>query len=172
MQAYRAHCQNCDFASPQTVGGVPALILDAPSDDPAADPTDRRLIRLDDDRGREVIARHGYSFISCILSGRYLRVQEVFCTDCGRLYQIRSLAPAFAQCWLRLWVILTIPFAILFFAISPSTWTGIANGLFFGSIAGGATIAVIDPMICALLRVRYPSRAREFTAPAVCLECG
>lgn len=97
MQAYRAHCQNCDFASAETVGGVPALILDAQSDDPDVDLTNPRLIRLHDSRARETIGRNGYSFISATLTGRYLRVSEVFCTKCGQLYQIRSLAPAFAQ---------------------------------------------------------------------------
>lgn len=65
-----------------------------------------------------------------------------------------------------------MPFAIVFFAISPSMITGIINGLFFGCTAGGATIAAFDPLYRMYLRFRYPSRARDFSTPAACPECG
>lgn len=172
MRSYHAHCRNCNYVSSRTVGGVPALILDAPSDDADADPQWPQLILLDDLRGRETIARIGYTFISATLHGRYLRIREFFCAECGRLYQQRSLAPAFAQFIWPLWAVLAIPFMVLVFLISPNMILGIGNGLLFGMMAGGASLAVLDPAYRMYLRWRYPQRTSEFETKSSCPACG
>ena len=172
MRSYHAHCQNCDYTSSETVGGVPALILDTPSDDPDADPEDPRLILLDDLQGRATIARSGYTFTSATLTGRYLRIRDFFCVKCGCLYQQRALAPAFAQLFWHLWVIVALPFVVFFFLISPDIIRGIVNGLFFGFMAGGASLALLDPLYRMYLRWRYSSCRSAFETKAGCPACG
>ena len=172
MNVYRGNCEKCDFTTAETAGGTPALILDAASNDPCADPNNPRLILLDDDNARETIVRNGHTFISATLKGRYLRVTEYFCVKCGHLYQQRTLAPAFAQFAWRLWCVLAIPFALLFFAISPNALAGILNGVFFGFIAAGATLALTDPICRLFLRLLYPQRARAFQTQRGCPTCG
>ena len=172
MQSYHARCQNCDYTSAETVGGVPALILDAPSDDPDADPEDPRLIQLDDRRGRETISRNGYTFTGATLTGRYLRTCEFFCVKCGHLYRQRSLAPAFAQFLWPLWAVVSLPFVVFFYMISPNVGLGIVNGGFFGFIGGGTSLALLDPLWRMYLCWRYPSRKAAFETKSGCPACG
>lgn len=172
---FQGRCDSCGFESEKVRADCAGLIVDELSRDPSLDSPHERMVSLLGDSESETVRRHRYTFLSAVLAGRYVRVDQLVCCKCGHFYQQHFLGLRLGAWFWWIWALLAIPFGIVIFQNVPGTMASAGRvffTLFFGFIFAGATIAVADGVAFAYFRCRYPTRARRFGGPKRCPTCG
>lgn len=180
---FQGICRHCGHQTPPLSKGYGAVFVDQPvaqaqrhvagavvaSGDGSAMASvdDLRFVVLRHPIEDSDLAKTGYTWHDLLRQGRYVRVTNVICRDCGTLFQRRRLSPPGAFGCIT--------------AMTLGVVVGLAAGLWMRSFVLGllawyvvATAVSIGAEFCAALyvRLRFRARAKALAAERTCPRCG
>lgn len=168
----QGRCESCGFESTRIRADRAGLIVGEPSDRARPNRSNEHVVTLLGDVAADTAEGYGYTILSAVLAGRYLRMEAAVCCECGHLHDRRLIGLRFGASFWWAWIILAVPYGIVFFLSTPDSISGMARALFFGVIGGGATIGVADLVARTYFRWHYPARVRQFATQWQCPKCG
>jgi hypothetical protein len=168
---YEARCSACEYASPVQSEGYLAVIVDKPTSSIFAHPDDRRVVILAHPLESMIMAEQGFTYESAVLGGRLLYIQNVVCSACGTIYEIRRLGATSAVMGL------TGCFAILVVSAAVGVWVGwhyesFLIGFVGHSLVLGAVLGLADWAFARYVRRRFKGRVDEYDRGPGCPRCG
>lgn len=169
---YRACCGECGFESDCFTDGYGAVLVDDEPRSPEIgedgyEPfVGRFLVFLSHPLEMTIQSATGYSDWKLFLEGRYVRVDQGVCPDCGHLVRHRHLdAMSNFGCWLGL-VLGVVAGGTL--GIVQSSWVwGLVTAWLIATVAW----SVVPPLASAWVRMRFPDRAKEIRSGNRCDNC-
>ncbi|MBN9524343.1 hypothetical protein J0H58_38485 [bacterium] len=187
---YQARCGRCTYASDVFPAEYGAVLVDVPpvgGSGPAmagavvagavlhgaageariAEQSDPRLVVLAHPAEEHILAETGFTWTGLAIAGRYVRVRQVVCRDCGTLFEVRRLTcPPALGC--QIGCVSGLVAGVAAGVWWRSFWLGF--GTAYGTVLG--CMAVVGAAGWAYTRVRFRRRAREVGGLRSCPRCG
>ena len=182
---YQARCDYCTYASEVFPAEYGAVLMDEPpgrgpgsvvsgavlhgeaGEASIAEQSDPRLVVLAHPCEEHILAETGYTWTGLAVAGRYVRVRQVVCRDCGTLFDVRRLTwPPALGCQIG---------CVTGLLVGVAAGVGWRSFLLGFSAASGTVLgfaAVIEVAGWAYTRMRFQERAREIDGPRSCPRCG
>lgn len=164
---FQAQCENCDYQSPRTSAAFTAILLDDESDSTFACDDEKRVVVLPHPCESHVLQGLGYTYTSSTFAGRFVAIHQLFCQQCGHLFQSRQLSAAGAiGCFPAFIIGVTVGFVI---GVNRSNvWLGLSSGWLLFVLV----LLTIDWSISQYVQWRFADRARAVATTRICPKCG
>jgi hypothetical protein len=182
---FQARCEHCSYISEAFLSEYSAVFAEGSQTDATnsvvagavlfgpevdteiADQRDPRLIVLPHPVETTILAQLGYTWISLLWAGRYVRIRRVICRSCGRLFDVRRLTcPPAVGC--QIGCLAGLVFGIGIGLWQRSFYLGFLTT--YGITLGCSAVASVAGWL--YVRLRFRERARELDGPPRCPGCG
>lgn len=164
---YEGRCFACEATTPLTTDGYLAVFVDhAPED--YRHPENPNLAILAHPGEQLTLEELGLNYRSAALSGRLVNVDCVFCKDCGRTFEIRTLTAGFVHAFGCLPVIIL---AAIVGAIGAIQSKSLLSGFLWSWISLVPLSWVLGTFVYHFVRWKHSDRAKEVDTLRRCPHC-
>jgi|JI6StandDraft_1071083.scaffolds.fasta_scaffold25219_2 hypothetical protein len=156
---YAARCDSCHADGPQTTAGYQAYVRG-----------ENELVPLPHPGEGTALHAQRSTFDLAGITGRYVRVQRLVCTDCAEVTDVARLGyPISPLGYFAGWIgFIAIGARMPSFHSSEGSWSMLVSG---GLLVGLCLAALIGALMTPVIRLIYRVRARRIHGSKKCTKC-